>query len=53
MLFGMTQGEIALTAFIFLLIESAVLLPRLGERLGVFLARRARAGGTSTPQERR
>ncbi len=53
MLFGMTQGEIALTAFIFLLIEGAVLLPRLGERLGLFLARRARAGEAPPPLERR
>ncbi len=33
-MFGMTRGEIALVAFIFLLVYGALVLPRLAERLG-------------------
>lgn len=40
MIFGMTRGEIGLTAFIFALVYAAALLPRLGERLGVFFVNR-------------
>ncbi len=43
-IFGMTRGEIGLTAFVFALVYGAALLPRLGERVGVFLiTRRAKA----------
>lgn len=41
---GMTRGEIILTAFIFALIYSAGLLPRLVAKLG---ARARREGGDS------
>ncbi len=33
-MFGMTRGEIALVAFIFLLVYGAIILPRLAEKLG-------------------
>ncbi len=33
-MFGMTRGEIALVAFIFVLVYGAIVLPRLAERLG-------------------
>ena len=33
-MFGMTRGEIALVAFIFALVYSAIVLPRLAERVG-------------------
>jgi hypothetical protein len=39
-IFGMTRGEVGLTAFVFALVYSAALLPRLGERLGVFFTKR-------------
>jgi hypothetical protein len=32
-MFGMTRGEIALVAFIFMLVYGALVLPRLAERL--------------------
>jgi hypothetical protein len=42
MLFGMTRGEIGLVVFVFVLVYGGVLVPRLGERLGVSLAGRKR-----------
>ena len=33
-MFGMTRGEIALVAFIFVLVYGALILPRLAERIG-------------------
>jgi Sec-independent protein translocase protein TatA len=39
MIFGMTRGEIGLVLFIFALIYGAGLLPRVGEKLGAWLAR--------------
>jgi hypothetical protein len=33
-MFGMTRGEIALVAFIFLLVYGALVLPRLAARFG-------------------
>jgi hypothetical protein len=44
----MTRGEIGLTAFVFVFVYAAALLPRLGERLGVFLvSRRTKARAPS------
>jgi Sec-independent protein translocase protein TatA len=40
MVFGMTRGEIGLTLFIFLLVLGSGILPRLGERVGAWLADR-------------
>jgi hypothetical protein len=42
-LLGMTRGEALLTAFVFALVYGGVLLPRLGERVGVFFAGRRMA----------
>jgi hypothetical protein len=39
-IFGMTRGELGLTAFVFVLVYAAALLPRFGERLGVFFVSR-------------
>jgi len=33
-MFGMTRGEIALVAFIFVLVYGAIWLPRLADRIG-------------------
>lgn len=38
----LTRGEAALTLVVFALVYAGVMLPRLGERLGVFLAGRER-----------
>jgi hypothetical protein len=38
MIFGMTLGEIGLTLFIFVLVYSAGLLPRLADRLAALVA---------------
>jgi hypothetical protein len=38
---GLTRGEAVLTAVVFVLVYAGVMLPRFGERLGVFFARRA------------
>jgi Sec-independent protein translocase protein TatA len=40
MMFGMTRGEIGLVLFIFALVYGATFLPRLGDALGDFLAKR-------------
>ena len=40
MILGLTRGEAFLVAFVFALVYAGVLLPRIGERLGVFLAER-------------
>jgi len=41
MIFGMTHGEIGLTAFIFVLVYAAALLPRLADKLAnLFVGRR-------------
>jgi Sec-independent protein translocase protein TatA len=42
-MFAVTHGELAIVLFIFALVWSAGLLPRLGERVAERLARRARA----------
>ncbi len=47
MIFGMTRGEIELVVFIFALIYGGLLLPKLGERIGVYL--HARAAGRKRP----
>jgi hypothetical protein len=39
----MTHGEALLTAVVFALVYGGVLLPRLGERIGVFFASRRAA----------
>lgn len=51
MVFGMTRGEIALVVFIFALIWGAQLLPRLGERVGAWLAG-ARGADAKGPERR-
>ena len=55
MLLGMTRGEIGLVIFIFGLIYSAQLVPRLGELLGELLAGGAGVAGKTrkTPDETR
>ena len=40
MLFGMTRGEIGLVVFIFALVFGAGFVPRAGDRLGAWLAKR-------------
>ena len=40
MLLGLTRGEAVLTLLVFALVYGGVALPRLGERLGVFLVKR-------------
>lgn len=52
MLLGMTRGEIGLVIFIFGLIYSAQLVPRLGEVLGELLAGGPGKKGDRTPDER-
>jgi hypothetical protein len=47
MLLGMTHGEIGLVLFVFGLTWGAVLVPRLGERLGDWLA-----GGSKRAKKR-
>jgi hypothetical protein len=39
-IFGVTRGELGLTVFVFVLVYAAALMPRLGERLGVFFVKR-------------
>ena len=40
-MFGMTRGELGLVAFIFLLVWSAQILPRVGDAVGRLLFGRA------------
>lgn len=40
MVFGMTRGEIALVLFIFALVLGAGILPRFGERVGAWMAKK-------------
>ncbi len=40
----MTRGEIILSLFIFALVMGAAILPRLGERVGGWLASKGRRG---------
>jgi hypothetical protein len=44
---GLTRGEAVLSVVVFCLVYAGVVLPRLGERLGVFLA--SRPGQQTTP----
>jgi hypothetical protein len=46
---GLTRGEAVLSFVVFVLIYAGVLLPRLGERLGVFWVGRLSRGTTATP----
>jgi hypothetical protein len=43
MIFGMTRGEIGLVIFLFALIYGGVIVPKVGARLGAYLA--GRVGG--------
>jgi hypothetical protein len=45
---GLTRGEAALALVVFALVYAGVVLPRLGERLGVFLAGRQTKNKTAT-----
>ncbi len=38
MIFGMTRGEIGLVIFLFALIYVGVIVPKMGARLGAYLA---------------
>jgi Sec-independent protein translocase protein TatA len=40
MILGMTHGELGLVAFIFVLVYGAQVVPKLGERMGAFFARK-------------
>jgi hypothetical protein len=45
---GLTRGEAALTVVVFILVYSGVMLPRLGERLGLlFISRQGPNPGPS------
>lgn len=47
-MFALSYGELAIVLFIFVLVWGAAVLPKLGERIGVSLARsrlRGRASG--------
>jgi Sec-independent protein translocase protein TatA len=41
-MFATTRGELAIVVFLFILVWGAVLLPRVGERVGEALLRRSR-----------
>jgi Sec-independent protein translocase protein TatA len=44
---GMTRGEIGLVLFVFFLVWGAQIVPRLGERISVWVAeKKKRAGGS-------
>ncbi len=52
MFMGLSRGEGALAIVVFVLVYAGVVLPRLGERLGVFLASwrmQSRAAKASAP----
>lgn len=40
MIFGMTHGELGLVAFIFALVYGAQVVPKVGERVGAWFARK-------------
>ncbi len=40
MIFGMTHGELGLVAFIFAIVYGAQVVPKVGERVGMWLARK-------------
>jgi Sec-independent protein translocase protein TatA len=40
MIFGMTHGELGLVAFIFAIVYGTQMVPRVGERVGTWLARK-------------
>ena len=44
---GLTRGEAVLTTVVFIFVYAGVLMPRFGERLGVFFA--SRQGSTPSP----
>jgi hypothetical protein len=46
---GLTRGEAVLTAVVFIFVYAGVLMPRFGERLGVFFA--SRQGSTRSPDD--
>jgi hypothetical protein len=50
--FGLTRGEAVLSLVVFLLVYAGVLLPRLGEKLGVFWVGRL-SKNTAIPPEGR
>jgi hypothetical protein len=52
-IFGMTRGELGLTAFVFGLVYAAALLPRLGERLGMFFVKRRTKARPSSGEDMR
>ncbi len=44
-MFALSHGELAICVFIFLLVWGAGVLPKAGERLSQWLARKGSAGG--------
>jgi Sec-independent protein translocase protein TatA len=46
-MFALTHGELAIVAFLFVLVWGAVLLPRFGEYVGARLSKRMRSGRQS------
>ncbi len=40
MIFGMTHGELGLVVFIFALVYGAQVVPKIGERVGTWMARK-------------
>jgi hypothetical protein len=46
---GLTRGEAVLTTVVFIFVYAGVLMPRFGERLGVFFA--SRQGSTRSPDD--
>jgi hypothetical protein len=50
---ALTRGEAALTLVVFLLVYAGVMLPRLGERLGVFFTSRQKAAPPKGDGDRR
>jgi Sec-independent protein translocase protein TatA len=44
---GMTRGEMGLVLFVFLLVWSAGIVPRIGERLALWLGEKKKGAGGS------
>lgn len=51
MILGLTRGEAVLSLVVFVLVYAGVLLPRLGERLGVFWVSRLSRSTAIPPPE--
>jgi Sec-independent protein translocase protein TatA len=50
-MFALSHGELAICVFIFLLVWGAGVLPKVGERVSVWLARKGSADSRPRPPE--